>query len=265
MSTTAVVAPPAPPAPSVIIQTAAPAAAVTPTTLKTFLKLHETLIIFIVGFALIWFVSGRVEDILAAHDNAKLATTQATLTAQTITNQQTAVIVAQQAADYKALATKLQAQDAALAQANVALTQALTKQQLANNSLTIPELQTRWTQLVPTAGLGTSNGQTVISDAGAHATVNELEKVPVLTTELSNEKTSNANTSALLAASNGQVVTLNSQIGGLNLQLADSSKVCKAQIAVTKAEARKSKRRWFVVGFIAGFASRQAIKSYTGY
>lgn len=254
------------PAPSVVIQTAPP---VVPTTVRTFLKNHETLLIFVLGFLLIWFVSGKVENAIAAHDNANLKTVQATLAAQVDANQKTAALVAQQAADYKALASKLEAQDTALAQANVALTQALTKRQSTDAVLPMPELVSRWSQLVPGSDFSsatvTPTGDVSVSPTNAHATVNELEKVPVLTAQLENEKTAETNLNTLLAASNGQVVTLNGAVDGLKLQITDDDKVCKAQIAVVKAQARKSKRRWFVAGFITGFASRQALKTYLGF
>jgi uncharacterized protein YecT (DUF1311 family) len=231
-----------------------------------YFKLHETLIIILASFTLLWFVSGKIEGVIAAHDAVNLATTKATLAAQVQTNNDRQALIAQQAADYKALAAKYQAQDAALAQANVALAQALTAQQKKDAALPIPQLVTRWIQLVPDAGVSVAaNGTVSVSEVGAHATVNELEKVPVLTTELANEKQVCSNTSTLLDAANGRVVTLNSQVDGLKLQSKDADNVCKAQIAVVKADARKSKRRWFVIGFISGFVSRQAIKTYTGF
>ena len=237
---------------------------ITPAIGIAFLKAHERLIAFVLGCALLWFVSGKIESVIAAHDSANLAATKATLAAQVQTDAERQALITQQAADYKALAAKYQAQDAALAQANVALVQALTKQQKVDAALPIPQLVVRWQQLVPDAGLTVTPTGVAITEAGAHATVNELEKVHVLDAELTNEKQVCTNTAALLTAANQQFVTLNGQVGGLNAELKDSANVCKAQIAVVKAEARKSKRRWFIGGFIAGFASRQAIKTYFG-
>lgn len=244
----------------VLTQTPAPA-----TPIRTFLKNHETLIIFVLGFVLLWFISGRVENTIAAHDAANLLSTQATLASQVEKNQATAATVAQQAADFKALADKVQTQNAALVQANTALATALSARQKTDATLTLPELEARWAQLVPNAGLSITNGQATVSDAGAHATVAQLEQVPVLTTELANEKTETASTNTLLAASNGQVVTLNGLVSGLQLQAVDKDKDCQAQIRVVKDAARKSKRRWFIIGFITGFLSRQVIKTETGF
>ena len=255
MSTTAVTPPPVP---SVVHITPSPSAG------WAWLKAHEKLFIFIFGFVLLWFVAGKVENIIAAHDNANLTAVKATLAAQTEANQATAALVAQQAAYMKALTAKYQSQDAALVQQNATLLQLLAKQQKADSAMSVSELAARWTALVPTAGVSLVNGQIALTDVGAHATVSQLEQVPVLTTELENEKTVTANVQSLLTASNQQVLTLGQRVDGLNLQLGDADKVCTAQISVIKAQARKSKRRWFIAGFITGFISRQIIKTETG-
>lgn len=233
--------------------------------ISTFLKHHETFLLIVLGFVLFWFVTGKVQDIIAAHDNANLQAATAVLNAQIDSDKKQAVLVAQQAADYKALSEKFQAQNDALARANTALSVKLSERQNTNNNLTLPDLLVRWQQLVPPATLSITNGQATISDTGAHATVNELEKVPVLTEQLANEKTSNENNLTLLSASNKQVSTLNDSVTGLNKQIAAANGVCEEKIKTVKDAAAKSKRRWFVVGYIAGFISRQAIKTYTGF
>jgi hypothetical protein len=81
----------------------------------------------------------------------------------------------------------------------------------------------------------------------------------VLTQELANSQAEAKNDLSLLTASNAQVATLNTEVSGLNLQLVDNSKVCTAQIAVVKADAAKSKRRWFLIGVVAGFLGRSAL------
>jgi surface antigen len=46
--------------------------------------------------------------------------------------------------------------------------------------------------------------------------------------------------------------TLNSQIGGLNLQIVDEQKACSTQVTAIKATAAKSKRNWFLTGLGIG-------------
>ena len=81
----------------------------------------------------------------------------------------------------------------------------------------------------------------------------------MLTQELSNSKQSEQNTDTLLTASNAQVATLNTEVSGLRLEITDDKTVCQDQIKVVKADAAKSKRRWFLIGVVAGFLGRSAL------
>ena len=228
-----------------------------------------SLLLLVLGFALLWSLSGKVQGIIAAHDNANLQTVTATLNAQVDADKKTAAVVAQQKAEFDALSARLTAQDAALRQTNAALVSALAKKQATNNTLTVPELVNRWAQLVPTVNFDgaqvTADGGVSVSPANAHATVNELEKVPVLEEQLANETTIASNTSDLLVSSTVRVAALNTLVLGKDAELKKADDVCKADIKVVKDAAKKSKRRWFVGGFIAGFVSRQAIKTYFGF
>lgn len=242
-----------------------PAPAVVPSTTSTvsgYLKVHQALIIAVLAGLLIWFLAGKVESAIAAHDNATLAAQQVVTAAQVKANQALAAQVAEQAAQYKTLADTVEKQNAALEQANVSLATALTKQQKTDTTLTLPDLATRWNTLIPATvgGLSVNNGQLAITDTAAHATVNELERVPVLQGELTNSQSEKINVDKLLTASTAQVDTLNSSVKGLSLQITDNDKVCKDQLSVVTADARKSKRKWFYAGFITGFIARQLIK-----
>ncbi len=84
----------------------------------------------------------------------------------------------------------------------------------------------------------------------------QLELVPAQHQELVNEQTLVATGNALVVAQTKQVTDLTAQVTGLKLQSVDDAKVCQAQIAVVKADARKSKRRYFIAGFVAGIATR---------
>ena len=170
-----------------------------------------------------------------------------------------AAIAAQVASDkaaFDALQAKLQAQDAALIQANIALATALTRQQKTDATLPPTDLVARWNALVPQAEPPLHNGQVTLPNTGAVATVQQLERIPVQQEEITNEQTLVANGNALAVAQTKQVTDLTVQVTGLKLQSIDDAKVCQAQIAVVKADARKSKRRWFVAGFVAGIATR---------
>ncbi len=251
-----------------VLLSAAPQPLPVPTNaVSTFLKRHETLIIFVLGFLLFWFVSGRVENIIAAHDNNNLTTVKAELAAQVATDKKTQDLVAQQAADMKALSAKMLAQDAALVQANKSLATALSQRQQTDATLPTKELAARIYTLsnAPSASISFSDtGSISLERDGAVAVVQTMEQVPVLTEQLANETKVADNTNTLLSAANGQVATLNTLVAGKDLELKKADDTCKAEIKTVKDAARKSKRRWFIGGFIAGFASRQVIKTYLG-
>jgi len=103
------------------------------------------------------------------------------------------------------------------------------------------------------------NGQITLTDDAAHKTVDQLEQVPVLTQQLANSQAETKNDLSLLTASNAQVATLNTEVSGLRLEITDDKTVCQDQIKVVKADAAKSKRRWFLIGVVAGFLGRSAL------
>ena len=234
-------------------------------TISTYIKSHENLLLVALLGLSLWFAIGRYDKLTANHDASVLKQTLVVAQAQADKNAALAVQATEQAAQYKALSDKIQAQDAALIQANATLATALTAQQHKDATLPPTELVQRLNTLVPSAGATvTPNGVTpsgvVLPEAGAVATVQALESVPVLSTQLENERTQLGNTQSLLTASTQQVTTLESQVSGLNLSLKDNQDVCNQQITVIKAEARRSKRRWFYAGVVLGFVGRQLLK-----
>lgn len=234
---------------------------------ETYLKWiesHERLLLVAVAGVVLWLGIGRVDSLIARHDNANLQQAQVVAQAQADKTAAIAAQVAEQAAQYQALAAKVQQQNDALMQANIALSTALAKQQRTDASLPPTELVARLNSLVPKASASITNGQTTMPQSGTVAVVQELEGVPVLRTQLGNERTQLENAQSLVVAEGQQVATLNTEIGSLRLQITADAKACNEQIATVKDMARKSKRRWFWLGYAAGFISRQVIKTYTG-
>jgi len=231
---------------------------------ESWLKHHEKMILATIGGLVLWFAIGRIDTLIANHDRANLE--QAKIVAQ-VQQSKDSALAAQataQAAQYQVLADKVQAQNAALVAANTQLATALAKQQKVDGTLPPSDLVARWNTLVPQAGATVTPNGVSLPSAGAVSTVQALEQIPVLNSELSNTKVQLANVDSLLLASNGQITTLNAEVSGLRLEAVDQAKVCTAQIAVVKAEARRSKRRWFLAGVVTGWIGRQVVKTYTG-
>jgi hypothetical protein len=245
--------------------------------IRSFLIDHEKLLIVVLGAILIFAGYVKVSNIIAAHDAANLKQAQIVAAQQADANavlaKQNAALAAQaqqDAAALKVLNDKVVAQNQQLTNANVALANALTKQQKTDASLPPTDLALRWQQIVPTLPPDSvkvaTTGEMDVTQAGAVATVQQLEKVPVLQQQLDNETAQKNNDDSLIAQQNkslfdfgGQVTGLNNQIVGLNKQIVDNSAVCQDQIKVVKDQAAKSKRRWFIIGFISGFVSRQLL------
>jgi hypothetical protein len=233
-------------------------------TLSAYLKAHEKLVLTLFFGAILYFAIGKVDALLAHHDSAVLQQAQVTLQSQQSKDAALAAQATQQAAQFQALAEKVQAQNAALEQANVTLSTALVKQQHTDTTLPPTELVARLNTLVPQASATVTPTGVALPLPGAVATVQQLELVPVQQQELVNARTQLGNTQGLLTASTEQVKTLTDEVSGLRLENVDEQKVCTAQVAEVKAEARKSKRRWFITGVIVGWVGRQLVKTGTG-
>ena len=220
---------------------------------SSYVKTHERLILTLIAAVLIWHGIGKYESIRAAHDSVVLQQAKLATDAQLKSN---AAVLAQQQADdatRAVLQSKIEAQNVQLATANAQLASSLVSRQHVDLELPLPDLAVRWNQLVPAATPTATPGGLGIDQRGAVATVVALEQIPALQSELTNETQLKANDDQLLTAANIGISDRDKQIGGLNLLIADKDKQCTAQINVVKAEAAKSKRRWFKLGFVIGF------------
>ena len=225
-------------------------------TISEIFKAHEKLVLALIVAGVLWFAIGKVDTLIQHHDDANLKQAQVIAAQDASKNAAIAAQVASDKAAFDALQTKLQAEDAALVQANVALATSLTKQQKTDATLPPTDLVARWNSLVPQAAVSVTPNGVTLPNAGAVATVQQLEIIPAQQQEITNEQTLVANGNALAVSQAKQVADLTVQVTGLKLQSVDDAKVCQAQIAVVKADARTSKRRWFIAGFVAGIATR---------
>lgn len=239
----------------------APVTGSTPGLIRTWLLDHERLIIVAIVVVGLWFGYGKYVQMRIDHDAAALKQAQVVATQQAA---QDAALAKQVQADkdqLQALTDKVTAQNQQLTAANVALATALSRQQHTDATLPPNELAQRWAQITPSMPAGgvtvTPDNAMKVTQAGAVATVQQLEQVPVLTQQLANETSQKNNDDLLLAGSNKNITDLSLQVVGLNKQIVDNQTVCTDSINLVKAQAAKSKRKWFVIGYVAGFLSRQ--------
>jgi hypothetical protein len=222
----------------------------------TWLQKHERLII--IFLALLFCGWGFNKYI---NSEAKKADAQAQVALQQLADQKAkdaadATQVAQMTAQYQQLVVMVTQENAQLALAIQQRNAALQKQQTADQNMTPPQLATRWEGLVGApAGAITApaSGGLAVPEEVALNTVEQLEQVPVLQLNLTNETAIADADQQEITKANALNGALTTQVGDLQKTIADDSTACKVQIASVKADANKSKARWFKFGFVTGF------------
>ena len=214
----------------------------------TWIQKHERLCLAVVGGLVLWFAVGKIDTLIQNHDHATLQQAQVIAAVQEEKNVALAKQVAEQAAEYKKLADTVNAQNAALEQANVNLVNALIKQQHTDATLPPSDLVARWNTLVPQAGATVTPSGVALPAQGAVSTVQSLESIPVLTTQVANTQKELDNAQSLVTAEGQQVTTLNTEVGSLRTQLGDNQAVCQAQIAVVRARLARARDGGIMLG-----------------
>ena len=238
---------------------------------ETWLQKHERLLIVaLVLLAGSWGLNHYLNNAAAKAETRAQVAEQALVVsnqayseakAQSARNDAAEAQVAQQ---YQAMISALTAQNASLAAAAAARGTALAQEQNKNKSLPLPELAKKWQTLenLQDSDLTASEAGITVSPTGAVATVNALESVPVLTSDLKDETLIAQNLQTeldkaiqLSAAQSAQVASLTAQIVAENKVLADTKDADAKELSAVKADARKSKWKFFKFGFITGFLS----------
>ena len=215
-----------------------------------FFKAHEKILVGVLASLLIYGCVANINDRIASHDNLNFK-------ASVIKTQQDATVNAAVAQQYAADAAKMQemqaasdAKQTALNNQIVAMATALLQQQKKDAVMTPTELTDRWNILVPAANASITNGQVTLPEAGAVATVQQLEEVPVQKQQLADANTKYDLESGLLVQSQKTNADLITQVTGLKTTIVDNTKQCEADKKIIKDAARKSKWHYFAGGAI---------------
>src|SRR5271170_7140267 len=118
-------------------------------TISEYLKVHERLILAVITAGVLWFSLGKIEGVIARHDETTLKATTLLAANDATKNAALAAQAAVDKAAYAALAAKVDAENAALVNANASLAAALTRQQKVDATLPPTGLVARWNALVP--------------------------------------------------------------------------------------------------------------------
>ncbi len=234
------------------------------TAAKTWLQLHERLIIVFIIVAAMLLGTSKYLSVVADRDKE-----QATIATQTLAVQHSKDVVAAQQAQqdnqqYQATVAALAQQNTQLASASANRTVVLQQQQANDRTLPMPDLGNRWASLIsaqPGELVATTSGITV-SPSAALTTTEALEQVPVLRQNLADAQIQISNGQTELAKANVVIADQATEVTGLNTEIVDQKKADDKTLAAEKANARKGKLRSFLygVGVGAGVAIGIVIK-----
>lgn len=221
-----------------------------------YLKHHIILLVIVVGLAFGGIYT--VESLVAKHDIANASRYSLILKQQ---EQQTASLSAQiknDEANSQRIEMQLFAQNTQLTQEMSVANRNLAVQIQKNASLTAEQAASQIA--ASTQGIASASGNSVILDLLTARKVSDaLITLPVVQTELIDTTKQLKNTQTILTNTQTDVTQQKALVTGLQSQLVDETQSCKAQIAVVKAKARKSKFKWFLAGVVTGFIGKKLI------
>lgn len=231
------------------------AATTAPATLSAFLKAHEKLIVWILCLVFTTFATSRFLGWLVARDAHNADIAHATLAAQVAQSQTQTMADAQAESQYKSLVAQLMASNASLSAAVANRDVATQHQTMADISMQPPQLAARWTQLlaIPPGEVAPTTSGYAVSASAATSTMAELEANPTLKADLADARTMAGNSIKQIGALQSLNAGLQTQITDDGSVLAATNKACEADKATLRAQARKGKLKYFILGFASGF------------
>lgn len=228
----------------------------------SWLKAHERMIIVFMVLLVGCFLGNKWLNADAAKKDAAYEALAQRLEDQKSINDKNAAQTQAQMAQYQVIVETQGRQIAALTGAITARDAALKHKQEQIASMTLPQVAQEWEKALnlPSGALPIQGDTVVVAEPIARSTVSQLAKTTVLEQDLTDEKAIVAGTRAQLDGANGVIGSQVTEIAGLNATLVLQDQTCKAEVAKVKADGRKSKRNWFIAGFIAGIATRVLVK-----
>ena len=216
-------------------------------------KAHERLIITAVAAFLLFRAGRGIENIILKHDE-KAAESAATLVQQdTVSNKQLQDQLTSMKASADAQTAKLKAD----IQSQLA---SIAAQKKKDASSTPAQIADRWEQLLPLRpGSITSvdPSTTGVTNEAANQTVQALEEIPVLKTQVVDLTTE-------LNTSQGIVIQQDTTIAGLNTQIVDEKKSHVADVNLEKQKAKHQFWKGFKIGVVVGAVGVEAVRIWAG-
>lgn len=230
----------------------------------SWLKTHVLLLLLVVGLT----VGGiyAVESLVARHDATNAARSQAALEVVVQSNKALQAQAAVQFAELQQQVVSLEKENTALSAGRATRASQTAAQQRTDAALTPVAAAQRIQQLVPNQGTPVPNADTSVTlpPQLTEAVIQELDTLPQLQADVNDLTLELTNEGTVITDLKTELATDATIIAGQQIQLTDLAKADKDQISALKSQARRSKLKWFVVGFVAGAAVREFIKIGTG-
>jgi hypothetical protein len=225
----------------------------------TWLKQHLILVAFaaLLVFGGVYFVDGLLSK-HAAENDAKWQSILKTQQAQTqaISNQ-----LNQDEANWAQVQAKLLAANQQLASAIATRDSAAQKQTQTDATLSASEAAQRLAQQTGAKpGEIAAQGDNISVDLNiSRGIVTSLDLLPAAQADLVDTKKQLANETDIATNSQADVAAQKNLVSALRTENTDQQKACVAQVSAVKAAARKSKLKWFGIGYVAGFVSARIL------
>ncbi len=228
---------------------------VTTTIVKDFNWIKGHVILLLVVAALIFFGVYEIENLIANHDKQKDAQWQQVLAAQTQQTQLLAGKLAQDENAWSAQNAQNQQLILTLAQTISKRDAAVQKQQQIDTTLSAKDAAERLAQQTKAgAGEVVAQGDSVTVDLPVtRQVVQLLDRLPVAEADLADTQKQLGAETVVATNLQANVNEQKSLVESLKTQNTDQIKACQAQVKDLKAQARKSKLKYFGAGVVVGF------------
>ena len=230
---------------------------VTSTLLKDWhwLTQHLVALAIVVGLAFggVYFV----ENLISKHDAANSAKYEQILALQTAQTQTLQKQLSTDEANWAQVEAQLLAQNAQLTKQISQRNQAAAVQVQADASLSAAQSAIRIAQQTNSGpGEVVATGDTVTLDLPISRVVTaDLDRLFVAQADLADTQKELVNETQIATDAKADAASEKNVIVAQTAELADQKKSYEAQITTLKAENRKSKLKWFGIGYVAGFIS----------
>jgi hypothetical protein len=218
-----------------------------------FLRAHERVLIILLSAFLLFHFGNKIEDEIIKRKTVKSDTAAIIVASDTTANKNAADQLAQIKTTADIQAKAFQAIDAAN-QAKLRAQQA--KDAVANQQQIID----RWNALLsmPKGSLNTNNDVDTVTQNAAIETVKNLERLPVLETEVTN-------LTAELSEDQNIIVRQSDLITGLDKQIVDEKASHAADVSLEKSKSKRNWLRGFKWGFVTGVVATEAVRVAIGH